>query len=1336
MHEPNKGGPAADKPQVGRPTVRPNWVMLALMILLVATAVAWWQPLHPQPSKAARSWIEWFIYPIERNAGLRLPSAPAFFNSVSLAANGQDGWIVGHGGTILVTHDGGKVWEAQKSGTAYELNSVQFLPDAKRGWAVGTSGTLLTTTDGGNNWSSKKIDPKAKLEEIHVNRDGRRAWIVGNHGKVFRSTNGGEDWDSQTINDGSGLSSVFFDKDGERGWIAGVDAIYSTKDSGVTWSKKTTGSALWLNSIWFLDDEQQGWAVGDLGRIMKTNDGGEHWSEQDSGTSKSLRQVRASGDGKRVLASGATGTLLVLDHDAPQWRNIKTGTSAEYIGVSLSSVEKTAIVVGSGGTILLSQDSGQTWSEQTGTSRRLLRSVEVQNAGRSIWAVSSMGLILTSRDEGQNWKVVQPRQANELFGLSVLPNDRQAWAAGDNGLILVTSDGGTTWRQQSSGVTEALYDIQFHKDGKFGVAAGRDGVIVTTLDGGKHWTRVENNERNYALRKVFLADDGKNGWVVGDTGGVFFTRDQGQTWSNTPNLGSSDFNDIQFLDDVLQGWLIGEEGVILFTMDGGTEWKPQGSRTGASLNKISMQPDGRQGLVVGGAGTILYTDDGGNNWNLGNSKVGSTILDLSMDTKGLTGWAVGYPPALLSTTDGGKNWNIHDWPQRYERYPAPWYGLALALGLYALWVAFRPELIAPQSGAEAMGATDAPTDDFARDRLQFGSLARGISRFLRNTHTEPPLTVAISGDWGTGKSSLMSLVCADLRLYGYRPVWFNAWHHQNEEQLLASLLCAIRDSGLPKIWSLDGWVFRLRLLGIRIRKHYLVVLVVLFSLSALGAYLLLIDAKKLTPILETLSDILGIINGTHNPLSAAGIAGLTGILLTIATLLTALVQALKSFGVDPAVLLSAASGSFRMRDASAQTSFRSKFSTQFGEVTEALPYRMVIVIDDLDRCRPETVLTVMEAVNFLVSSGRCFIIFGMATHRVQAALALTFEKIAEELVELDVQLSDNASDEEKAKAKRKRRNAYARDYLEKLVNLEITVPQRSDLPPHWLLEDEDQNVALHARSTTRKALSPLWLGISFIIAGVLAGKYWQLHEDQSRPTVLSAIGPVVAAPSPRTPNTVTVPVITVSELSSPRYLPAVQKGDDRQISLVTLFLVLLVCLAVGTSIVLYRLRTSMRHVTDSTTFLEALRVWLPVVQRHRNTPRAIKRFGNRIRYLAMLQQEERLDRSLFHELRALRKRLMRISEQSRQASKDPCAKAVAEHQLVALGALYDTYGAMWRDHLLADRSQDSQGEDAAVHEAIDLYVTSTGATWPPAEDELEAFERTLKGVRLSGDAGL
>lgn len=124
----------------------------------------------------------------------------------------------------------------------------------------------------------------------------------------------------------------------------------------------------------------------------------------------------------------------------------------------------------------------------------------------------------------------------------------------------------------------------------------------------------------------------------------------------------------------------------------------------------------------------------------------------------------------------------------------------LAAGLPWLAWRLRPSGV-PQESVADMAASDAEVRLPADDRLEFGGLARGVSRFffLRNSETHPPLTPAVTGDWGTGKSSLIQRVCADLRRFGHRPLWFNAWHHQKQEHLCAALLGAVRAQAVPPL---------------------------------------------------------------------------------------------------------------------------------------------------------------------------------------------------------------------------------------------------------------------------------------------------------------------------------------------------------------------------------------------------------------------------------------------------------------------------------------------------------------------------------------------------------
>ena len=109
-----------------------------------------------------------------------------------------------------------------------------------------------------------------------------------------------------------------------------------------------------------------------------------------------------------------------------------------------------------------------------------------------------------------------------------------------------------------------------------------------------------------------------------------------------------------------------------------------------------------------------------------------------------------------------------------------------------------------------------------------------------------------------------------------------------------------------------------------------------------------------------------------------------------------LLMKLQVISLNPAKLmstLSGAAGSSALRD---QLSFRHKFASEFGEVCRALRFGgsagMVIMIDDLDRCRAENVLEILEAVNFLTTAGRCFVILAIDEEKVISAVAYGFKE--------------------------------------------------------------------------------------------------------------------------------------------------------------------------------------------------------------------------------------------------------------------------------------------------------------------------------------------------------
>lgn len=85
-------------------------------------------------------------------------------------------------------------------------------------------------------------------------------------------------------------------------------------------------------------------------------------------------------------------------------------------------------------------------------------------------------------------------------------------------------------------------------------------------------------------------------------------------------------------------------------------------------------------------------------------------------------------------------------------------------------------------------------DDF----LNFGDFRPALQGILRTAQT--PLTVGVFGPWGSGKSSLLKMLQHDLDATGlYRTVWFTAWKYDRHEALWRAFLLRVLDALYPRV---------------------------------------------------------------------------------------------------------------------------------------------------------------------------------------------------------------------------------------------------------------------------------------------------------------------------------------------------------------------------------------------------------------------------------------------------------------------------------------------------------------------------------------------------------
>lgn len=88
--------------------------------------------------------------------------------------------------------------------------------------------------------------------------------------------------------------------------------------------------------------------------------------------------------------------------------------------------------------------------------------------------------------------------------------------------------------------------------------------------------------------------------------------------------------------------------------------------------------------------------------------------------------------------------------------------------------------------------SDSPTAD---DKLGFSVTTHSVVRLFKSARTKLPLTIALSGNWGKGKSSFMKQVRHELdKDDQFVTLWFNVWHYQTEEHMLSSFFTHIFES--------------------------------------------------------------------------------------------------------------------------------------------------------------------------------------------------------------------------------------------------------------------------------------------------------------------------------------------------------------------------------------------------------------------------------------------------------------------------------------------------------------------------------------------------------------
>ena len=167
------------------------------------------------------------------------------------------GWMVGEYGNVRSTTDGGKTWDAQHGSLLDELvtrggvRDVMVMgaffkvvfSDPDNGLLVGAGGAIAKTTDGGQAWhwvareGSNADVPPLHLYDVGAPGQNGRLVLTGMNGVVLDTSDSGASWNPVETPGGlyTWINSIAFGDNGKGVLVGGKGAIMITSDSGKSW---------------------------------------------------------------------------------------------------------------------------------------------------------------------------------------------------------------------------------------------------------------------------------------------------------------------------------------------------------------------------------------------------------------------------------------------------------------------------------------------------------------------------------------------------------------------------------------------------------------------------------------------------------------------------------------------------------------------------------------------------------------------------------------------------------------------------------------------------------------------------------------------------------------------------------------------------------------------------------------------------------------------------------------------------------------------------------------------------------------------------------------------
>jgi len=301
------------------------------------------------------------------------------------------------------------------------------------------------------------------------------------------------------------------------------------------------------------------------------------------------------------------------------------------------------------------------------------------------------------------------------------------------------------------------------------------------------------------------------------------------------------------------------------------------------------------------------------------------------------------------------------------------------------------------------------------------------------------VTFGIFGEWGIGKSSMLHMIKHKLQTTNkYLVVEFDAWRYLKQEELwlalLRKIIAAIETRGPWDIFQIN-----LALFLERVKKA---------SFFSIKTFYLFLISIAIGVLIGFLLSILNIIFAFQVQIIAWLLAGGSGVALLFTLIFKLIETASKAIGkitLNLPKIVERKPG-FDQKQPISIDDFREDFQTIVNKV--GVKQTIVVLIDDLDRCPPEQVVPVLEAIKH----------FGLENLRpnnakAEGALIIFILAIDRDVIEQSIRgyFKDYFQSFGEDKQKDFEISSFAREYIEKIIQIHFELPPLSPFQLNLLL---------------------------------------------------------------------------------------------------------------------------------------------------------------------------------------------------------------------------------------------------------------------------------------------